>query len=258
MAAIVSDGRDSCRPSGPRQRGGRSRPMAVIAWGESRRTPWQEHRRDPCPAAVPSLPPCGSRGQGVMIGVRWRRSSQARPGTRTGDTASLSPAHPGPGGTIVPGVGVASVVTSFVLARGGGDCRCVIGVRLCCPPYGGVSDRGALSPIPDHKPRGVVVQGARLGDPEGGMDRRDCETIRETGWRLRRTAAWGAMRFWQITCYQGLADLRVRHMGITPAHVQSEFRPIVLSPSPNKTGHARGKERSYEHCSLPQRSPEYR
>ncbi len=159
--------------------------------GDPPRTPWPEHGCDPSPTAGPSLPPCGSRCQGVRIGG-WRRAAMS--------------------------VGVSP--------RGGDDLSCPgkgwWRVSMCHRRAPVVSSTGGGvlmgSPRPGSRSQ---TRGLRRADRVDGPPGRwhgsvRLRNMRATGWMLRRNADRGRRRSWQITDDQGLADFRVRHTRITP------------------------------------------
>ncbi len=191
--------------------------------GDPPRTPWPEHGCDPSPTAGPSLPPCGSRCQGVRIGG-WRRAAMS--------------------------VGVSP--------RGGDDLSCPgkgwWRVSMCHRRAPVVSSTGGGvlmgSPRPGSRSQ---TRGLRRADRVDGPPGRwhgsvRLRNMRATGWMLRRNADRGRRRSWQITDDQGLADFRVRHTRITP-----DFRAgsgVVFQRS--GTGKAGGQRPGHgSHGSIP-------
>ncbi len=195
MAASVADGWGSGRPSGLRQRGGRSRPGVGIAWGGSAANAVARAR-------VRSVSDRRAVAAALRVTVPGRQ-----------DRGLAAGGHVGGG-----------------LPWGGDDLSCPgkgwWRVSMCHRRAPVVSSTGGGvlmgSPRPGSRSQ---TRGLRRADRVDGPPGRwhgsvRLRNMRATGWMLRRNADRGRRRSWQITYDQGLADFRVSHTRITP-----DFRP---------------------------------
>ncbi len=167
------DGRGSCRPSGPRHRGGRSRPNGSDVDGRIRPEQCLEITGD-----LRLLQPCRRRRRGVPVPGRHDRGPVARC----------------PKSDLLRGGGLLRGGDLFCPGRGWCGVRVRPGVLLCCPPGEGFL-MGSTRPCSRSQAQGIRVRVGWIHRPEGGMDRGHCENIGDMGPMHRRIADRGAMRF---------------------------------------------------------------